>query len=228
MSNEFDASEFIDDDLQAARKSSATGPGNPFTGQSTEASRAPTREEVDSKVGETQHKLAELKRQQQELERERTALEETRRRQLEFTAGRQEMVQYLTRGVGLLEEAEFTARRDAEQMTKTLTELREAQTKIQAIHEEAWTKENLNVELTRALTTIENARMEWNGARLKFPILSGPSAAEPVQPPPADLGLAALLRNKEYLELCKLGLTLTWPLALAALAIFIMMVLRFR
>ena len=228
MSNEFDASEFIDDDFQAARKSPATAAGNPFTGPAAEASRAPTREEVDSKVGETQQKLAELKRQQQELERERTALEETRRRQLEFTTGRQEMVQHLTRGVGLLEEAEFTARRDAEQMAKALAELREAQTKLQAIHEEAWTKENLNVELTRALTVIENSRMEWNGARLKFPILTGPGALEPVQPPPADLGLSALLRDKKYFELCKLGLTLTWPLALAALAIFIMMVLRFR
>src|SRR5436853_129353 len=120
MSNEFDASEFIDDDFQAARKGSA--PGNPFAPAASDGSRAPTREEVDSKVGETQQKLAELKRIQQDLERERAALEETRRRQLEFTAGRQEMVQHLTRGVGLLEEAEFTARRDAEQMAKTLVE----------------------------------------------------------------------------------------------------------
>src|ERR1043166_9690132 len=176
MSNEFDASEFIDDDFQAARKSPAVA-GNPFTTGPLEAGRAPTREEMDSKVGETQQKLAELKRIQQDLERERAALEETRRRQSEFTTGRQEMVQNLTRGVGLLEEAEFTARRDAEQMAKALVELRDAQSKVQSIHEEAWTKDNLNVELTRALTIVENARMEWNGARLKFPLLSGQGAA---------------------------------------------------
>ena len=29
------------------------------------------------------------------------------------------------------------------------------------------------MELTRALTTIENARMEWNSARLRFPLLAG-------------------------------------------------------
>ena len=151
MSNAFDASEFIDDDFQAARKAAAAVAGNPFAASATEASRAPTREEVDSKVGETHQKLAELKRIQQELERERAALEETRRRQLEFTTGRQEMVQNLTRGVGLLEEAEFGARRDAEQMAKTLLELRDAQTKVQSIHEEGWTKDNLNVELTRGV-----------------------------------------------------------------------------
>ena len=228
MSNEFDASEFIDDDFQAARKSPSGAAGNPFATPAGEGHRAPTREEVDSKVGETHQKLAELKRIQQDLERERAALEETRRRQLEFTAGRQEMVQHLTRGVGLLEESEFAARRDAEQMARTLTELREAQTKVQAILEEGWTKDNLAVELTRALTTIENARMEWNGARLKFPILSAPSAAEELPAKPSESGLDSLLREKSFFELCKLGLALTWPLAIAAAAIFVVLLLRYR
>ena len=83
-------------------------------------------------------------------------------------------------GVGLLEEAEFAARREAEQMVKTLGDFRTALAKIQAIHDEAWTKENFQIELTRALTTIENARMEWNSARLKLPVLAGenkPAAA---------------------------------------------------
>ena len=118
MSNEFDASEFVDDDFQAARKNPPGG--NPFAGGTSDSPRAPSREEVDSKVGETQQKLAELKRIQQDLERERAALEETRRRQLEFSAGRQEMVQNLTRGVGLLEESEFGARQEAEQRGRFL------------------------------------------------------------------------------------------------------------
>jgi hypothetical protein len=229
MSNEFDASEFIDDDFQAARKFSAAVAANPFASTTPEPTRAPTREEVDSKVGETQQKLAELKRIQQELERERAALEETRRRQLEFTTGRQEMVQNLTRGVGLLEEAEFAARRDAEQMAKTLIELRDAQTKVQAIHEETWTKDSLNVELTRALTIVENARMEWNGARLKFPLLSGQGAPEAAQATNvAGKQAETPLSEKTFLQLCKLGLALTWPLALAGIAIFVVLLLRYR
>src|ERR1043166_2142388 len=229
MSNELDASEFIDDDFQAARKAPSAAAGNPFALPASESGRAPSREEVDSKVGETQHKLAELKRIQQELERERAALEETRRRQLEFTAGRQEMVQNLTRGVGLLEEAEFAARRDAEQMAKTLLELRGAQDKVQSIHEESWTKDNLNVELTRALTIIENARMEWNGARLKFPLLSGQGAAAetPVEGT-NERPAATALTEHSFFQLCKMGLALTWPLALAGIAIFVILLLRYR
>src|SRR6266446_3182727 len=144
MSSDYDATEFVDGDFQAHKSPHAAplaGPGP--------APRAPTREEVDSKVADAHQKLAELKRAQEELERERAALEETRRRQMEFQTGRQEMVHNLTRGLGLLEEAEFNARRDVEQMAKALVDLREALTKIQAIHEETWTKEDFNVELTR-------------------------------------------------------------------------------
>src|SRR5207247_7807555 len=129
------------------------------------AGRPPTREELGSRVTETQQRLMELKRAQEELERERAALEEARRRRTEFQTGREEMLQSLTRGVGFLEEAEFNARRDAEQLAKTLGALREALTKVQTIHEETWTQENYNVDLTRALTVLDNARMEWNAAR---------------------------------------------------------------
>src|SRR3954453_14459348 len=164
--SDFDSADFVDDDFQAGKtQSAAPAAGLP--------SRAPTREEVDSRVTDTQQKLMELKRAQEELERERATLEETRRRQLEFQTGRQEMIHHLTRGLGLLEEAEFTARRDAEQMAKAISDLRDALTKVEAIREENWTKDGCNVELTRALTCIENARMEWNAARLKFPVLSG-------------------------------------------------------
>src|SRR6266851_457865 len=153
MSSDYDATEFVDGDLQERKPLQAGSSGDP-----AQLQRAPTRQEVDSKVAEAQQKLAELKRAQEELERERAALEETRRRQTEFQTGRQEMVHNLTRGLGLLEEAEFTARRDAEQMAKALVDLRDALAKIEAFHEETWTKDNFEVELTRALTTLENAR----------------------------------------------------------------------
>jgi chromosome segregation ATPase len=225
--SEYDPSEFVDDDYQAARKA-ALGLSGAAAASTlpSDPNRAPTREELESRVGDMHNKLADLKRAQQELERERSDLEETRRRQAEFTKGRQEMEQHLTRGIGLLEEAEFAARRDAEQMSKTLVDLREALIKVQSVHEEAWTKENLNTELTRALTTIENARMEWNSARLKFMVLKGEIATEAAQTADKQDNFENLLRQKSYAELCKLGLALTWPIALAALAIFLVLLLR--
>ncbi|HEY5297225.1 MAG TPA: hypothetical protein VIK59_04820 [Verrucomicrobiae bacterium] len=218
---EYDATEFIDTDFQAHKSPfAATSASDPL--------RAPTRDEVDRKVVEAQQKLAELKRAQDDLERERSSLEELRRRQTEFQTGRQEIVHNLTRGLGLLEEAEFNTRRDAEQMVKTIADFRDALTKVQAVHDETWTKENFSVELTRALTTIENARMEWNAARLKIPALEGElqkKAEMEIVPAPAISPFA----NLSFGELCKIGLAMTWPLlivALGALGVFMAILLR--
>jgi len=223
MATQYDATEFVDTDFQARKPSYAT-----TTTAATASLRAPTREEVDIKVTEAQQQLAELKRAQEELERERSTLEELRRRQMEFQNGRTEIVQQLARGLGLLEEAEFAARRDAGQMAKSIGEMRDALEKVQALHEAGWTKDNFNVELTRALTTIENARLEWNGARLKFPVLSGPATtlASDVKPGQAAV---STLDGKSFAQLCRLGLALTWPLAtiaLAALGVLLFVLLR--
>jgi hypothetical protein len=224
MSSDYDATEFVDGDLQAHKPAY---PGTTLGAGQTQ--RAPTREEVDSKVADAQQKLAELRREQEELERQRAALEETRRRQMEFQTGRQEILQSLTRGVGLLEEAEFSERRDAEQMAKALIDLRDALSKIGAIHEETWTKDNFSTELTRALTTLENARMEWNAARLKFPVLSGQVREGDASPADIAGPQPSLLVTQNFGELCRLGLALTWPLAVVVLlasAVLVAILLR--
>ena len=209
MASDYDATEFVDTDFQAHKSPYGTpAPSDPL--------RAPTRDEVDRKVVEAQQKLAELKRAQDDLERERALLEELRRRQTEFQTGRQEMIHHLTRGLGLLEEAEFNARRDAEQMVKTVADFRDALDKIQAIHDDTWTKDNFSIELTRGLTTIENARKEWNAARFKFSVLDG-EVKEAAGPGEAPAAAVSPFASMSFGELCRFGLAMTWPLVLIAL-----------
>ncbi len=223
MSSPLDDSDFIDRDYQASQSSAsaaATLPlGAAMNPSATPAGgRPPNREELEARLTERHQQLADLKRRQEAIERERVALEEARRRQAEFETGRPEIVQQLTRGIEVLEKAEFTMRREAEQMGKTLVGLREALSGVQGLRQEAWTPENWQTELTRALTTVENARMEWNGARLKWPVLSGESAnpggapgsgtSEPGFRFPPQGALA---------DWFKLGFALTWPVALVGL-----------
>src|SRR5689334_15999258 len=120
MASQHDPSDFVDSDFDASRQSSSTAPGTVTASAAGAGGRALSREEVDAKVSEAQLKLAELKRAQETLERERASLEETRRRQIEFQTGRGEMLQSLTRGLTLLQEAEFAARLEAEQMAKAI------------------------------------------------------------------------------------------------------------
>jgi hypothetical protein len=185
--------------------------------------RPPTREELAAQVSEKQIKLAELKRAQEELERERAGLEELRRRQTEFQTGRVEMIQHLVRGIGLLEETELNSRRQAEEMARALAEFRETVRRIQSINEQTWTQENYNVELTRASTTIENARMEWYAARLKFPMLAGASTDDAS---PAQDESASPLLDASLLQLSKIGLAFTWPIVLLGAAIFLVLLFR--
>ncbi len=218
MTSPFEETDFVDRDVEAGRTARATVAGAMSPAASPLANRPPTREELEAKVGETQSRIAELKRAQEELERQRSALEDARRRRAELEAGRTETTTHLTRGIGLLEQAEFEARRNAEQLGKTLAGFREALARVQAINESAWTTESWSNELTRALTHIENARMEWNAARLKWTILDGTATDRDTSTDPADADPLGRWTKLSLGELCRVGLALTWPLALVALA----------
>lgn len=214
MPSDFDNSEFVDSDVLTTARPVV----RPVTMSDPAPNRPPSREELELKVSDAQQQLAELKRKQDELERARAELEESRRRRVELQTGREEMLHHLARGLVLLEEAELKSRRDAEQMAKSLTGLREALDKVQAVREDAWTADNYNVELTRALTAIENARTEWNGARLKWPVLDGALPASPSSPGSGPAKIQGhFLGAQSFPELCRLGFALTWPVAAAVL-----------
>ena len=184
-------------------------------------------EELDDQVSTLQTQLANLNHARDKLEREKATVEESRRRFSEFQTGREEMLHELTRSLGLLEEAQLDAQRDAEQMTRSMDDLRDALTKVDSLVEVDTHNEDWKVLLTRNLTTIENARMELNSARLKWTLLSGIRDDEgqgftaPVQP-----GQTGLPMPKNFGQLCLWGLALTWPVLLIGAAITAVLLLR--
>lgn len=111
-------------------------------------------------------------------------------------------------------------------MARTLAELRDALGKVQGIQPDGWTKENVKVELTRALTTLENSRMEWNSARIKWPLLTSAVGNAVAQNSAPAGGPTSPLADKSFLQLCRLGLALTWPVLVAGLAIVLALLLR--
>lgn len=220
MGGDLDHSDFVDPDYERTRRTGGTVPSLTGPAASPGGNRPPSRDEINQQVTAAQQALIELKRRQEDLERERSQLEEARRRRIEYEQGHEEMLAHLTRGISLLDEAEQSARRDAEQMARSLADLRTALEKVSALNETAWPAESYHTELTRALATLENARMEWNSAQIKWPVLSqkntlsgGPGS--PAQPDET----APLFQGKSPGELARLGLALTWPVALAVLAV---------
>ena len=214
----FDDTEFVDREFPPAPPA-----GGAFSrGQAATpmTSRAPTREELDAQVTSTQQQLAKLREAQEQLERAKAELEEMRRRRAEFQTGRAEMQDQLTRAVGLLGNAEFEARRSAEQMSKSLAGIRHYLGQVQAINEQAWTDADWTQHLSSALAVIDSARMELHSARLQWPVLDGEKTSVL---PGAPLPAAATLADLPLARLLKLGLALTWPLLVAALAAIVVL-----
>lgn len=176
-------------------------------------------EELDLQVVDLQNRITDLNRVLQEVERERVQVEDSRRRFTEFQTGREEMRHELTRALGLLEEAEANTRRDAEQMARSITDMREAIDKVELLEDVETDADNWKVQLTRNLTTLENARMELNAARLKWPLLNGEFAVD--TPATAARGETAptsfIPQPQSFGQWCQWGLALTWPLVLLGL-----------
>ena len=185
------------------------------------------REELDNQVSSLQTKLAELNRARDKLEREKATVEESRRRFAEFQTGREEMMHELTRSLGLLEEAQLDAQREAEQMARTMDDLRDALAKVDVLEEVDTHDQQWKVHLTRNLTTIENARMELNSARLKWPLLSGdPNDDREFYAAPTPGAAPGLPMPKSFGQLCLWGLALTWPVLLIGVAIIAVWLLK--
>ena len=235
-----DDTDFIDREYQAPTRMPVKDPppsssipssvsSSPF---SSAMQRPPSREELESKVSQAQQKLSDLRRAQEELERERVALEESRRRRAELQTGRDEMLQHLTRGIVTLEEVELASRQETEQLCKTLTGLRDALAKVKAIQEDHWTTESYTQELARALTWVDNARMEWNTALIKWPRLGGtspvptsaPGTVSPAVPHAVGAGFGLeSVTQQSFWQLTRIGLAFTWPLVTAGAIIAILL-----
>jgi len=185
------------------------------------------REELDNQVSSLQSKLAELNHTRDKLEREKATVEESRRRFAEFQTGHEEMLHELTRSLGLLEEAQMNAQREAEQMAFTMDDLRDALSKVEVLEDVDTHDEHWKVQLTRNLTTIENARMELNSARLKWTLLSGNLDKDGERlVAPIQGGTNGITMPKSFGQLCLWGLALTWPILLVGSSIVAVLLLN--
>jgi hypothetical protein len=222
MASDYDTTEFVDTEVPT--NVSATPASVPEGGSSDNP--APSQEELDSQASDVQSKLAKLKRKREQLEEERNKVEDARQRRSELTQGHEEMLHHLTRGVVILEEEAIAAQREAEQSAKTLSALQTALEGIKSVDQTKWNSSDWMLELTKAQTAVENARHEWNAARLKYERLDSVTS-EPVRQPDGTMPAPRLaLTEQSFGQLCRLGFALTWPIATAIIAVLLVMLLR--
>src|ERR1044072_5549736 len=115
-------------------------------------------EHLDNHVQKAQEQLLQLKRQQEQIEKQKRELEELSRRQDELEQGRAEMADKLTRSLVVLEREAYNAQIRLEQMRAARESFGQHLELIEAIDPKSWDPSDLHKELSRALSTVDEAR----------------------------------------------------------------------
>src|SRR6478672_4515604 len=125
-------------------------------------------EHLDSQVQKAQEQLLQLKRQQEQIEKQKRELEELSRRQEELEHGRTEMTDKLTRSLVVLEREAYNAQKRLEQIRATRESFGQHLELIEAIDPKSWNPTDLHKELSRALSTVDEARSVYNQQRSRL------------------------------------------------------------
>ena len=183
---------------------------------------APSPEHLDNQVQKAQEQLLQLKRQQEQIEKQKRELEELSRRQDELEHGRGEMTDKLTRALVVLEREAYNAQSRLEQIRVARESFAQHLELVEAIDPRNWNPSDLHKELSRALSTVDDARTEYNEHRSRLQAAGG-SNGDPSLPDTAAPGVYENTNGRSFSEWLQIGLALTLPLIIfgaIAIAVF--------
>jgi chromosome segregation ATPase len=183
-------------------------------------------EHLDSLVQKAQEQLLQLKRQQEQIEKQKRELEELSRRQEELERGRADMTDKLTRSLVVLEREAYDTQKKLEQLRATRESFGQHLELIEAIDPKSWNPSDLHKELSRALSTVDDARAEFSQQRSR--LQAADEASGDVALPEAAPDVSELLETggRSFGQWVKIGMALTLPLiifGLLALLLFFWM-----
>src|ERR1041385_7143394 len=125
-------------------------------------------EHLDNQVQRAQEQLLQLKRQQDQIEKQKRELEELSRRQEGLERGRAEMGDKLTRSLVVVEREAYDTQKRLEQLRAMRESFGQHLQLIEAIDPKTWNPADLHKELSRALSTVDDARAEYAQQRSRL------------------------------------------------------------
>src|SRR5213595_2054021 len=188
---------------------------------------AVTPELLDSQVQKAQEQLLQLRRQQEQIEKQKRELEELSRRQEELEQGRGEMTDKLTRALVVLEREAYNAQSRLEQIRVARESFAQHLELVEAIDPRSWNPSDLHKELSRALSTVDDARTEYGEQRSRLQA-AGATPGEVALPDVAPEAYESS-NGRSFVQWLQIGIALTLPLIIfgaVALALFFWMASR--
>jgi predicted RNase H-like nuclease (RuvC/YqgF family) len=171
-------------------------------------------EHLDSQVQKAQEQLLHLKRQQEQIEKQKRELEELSRRQEELERGRAEMSDKLTRSLVILEREAYDSQKKLEQLRVTHESFTQHLQQIEAIDPKAWNPGDLHKELSRSLSTVDDARAEFSQQRSR--LQAAENANGDVALPEVASGVGGLSGGKTFFHWIQIGFAFSLPLIIFA------------
>jgi chromosome segregation ATPase len=168
-------------------------------------------EHLDSQVQRAQEALLSLKRQQEQIEKQKRELEELSRRQEELERGRAEMGDKLTRSLVILEREAYDTQKKLEALRATRESFGQHLELIEGIDPKSWNPADLSKELSRALSTVDDARAEFSQQRSRLQATDSPDGDGTL--PEAAPDVSDLIHSgQSFGHWVQVGLALTLPL----------------
>ncbi|MCX6971719.1 MAG: hypothetical protein NTV93_16400 [Verrucomicrobia bacterium] len=166
--------------------------------------------ELGDKVQQVRAELESLKQKQEEIEKEKSRLEELKRRQDELDTGRSDMLDKLTRSLVVVQrEVEETQKR-LEQLHTIYNAFTQHLRQLEAINARGWSSNELPRELSKAISSVEDARAEYIKAQAK--ISSEPVASPEMSQAGGFEGDYSMYEERGFLYWLKSGFAFTLPL----------------
>ena len=175
---------------------------------------------LDSQVQKAQEQLLQLRRQADVIEKQKRELEELSRRQEELERGRAEMTDKLSRSLVILEREGYDSQKKLEQIRGTHESFTQHLQLLESIDPKSWNPADLPKELSRALSTVDDARTEFSQQRSRLEASGGESSEMDL--PEVTAGTAGL-GGKSFVQWLQIGFAVTLPLivfGILALLIF--------
>ncbi|MDP9099698.1 MAG: hypothetical protein M3N48_12015 [Verrucomicrobiota bacterium] len=175
-------------------------------------------EHLDSQVQKAQEQLLQLKRQAEQIEKQKRELEELSRRQEELERGRAEMTDKLSRSLVILEREGYDSQKKLEQIRTTHESFTQHLQLLESIDPKSWNSAELPKELSRALSTVDDARTEFSQQRSR---LEASGETREMDLPDVTSGTTGL-GGKSFVQWLQIGFAVTLPLIIfGALALLI-------
>jgi chromosome segregation ATPase len=175
-------------------------------------------EHLDDQVQKAQEQLMQLKRQQEHIEKQKRELEELSRRQEQFQKGKVEMVEQFTRALVILERQIYDSQKRVEQLRSINESFIQHLSIIEGINPKSWENSDINKELNRALSAIDDARTEYNRSRA---VISAETNEDVLPASSAAAAAAYDAPAQDFTYWLKSGLAFTLPLLVVGLGIII-------